>query len=159
MALLPEVVKTALGAQSFRQATREVSQAERESLSRCIGMDVDEWRSRFGAQLREAGNEALAQLREKMGAIKPDALAYTLAVLVDKASAMEGRTQLQNASVNIQVNNYSASGPSKGELLSSLGQMTANVTAAPVSEMRAVGEADRAQTEPIQLTAEVSRVG
>ena len=107
-ALIPEVVAAALGAKTFKQATRPVAQHEKDTLSRCIGMDVDEWRAQFAQQLRETGQELLAITRRDIELIKPDARAYTLAVLIDKASALEGRTSLQNASINLQINNYGA---------------------------------------------------
>jgi hypothetical protein len=105
-ALIPAVVSAALGAQTFRKATREIAQEEKDALSRVLRQDVDEWRSDFARQLRETGQELLALTRRDLALIKPDARAYTLAVLIDKASALEGRSALTNASVNIQVNNY-----------------------------------------------------
>jgi hypothetical protein len=138
--LLPNVVQAALGTQTLTQACRPISEAEKQSLSRAIKMDVDEWRMHFGAQLREAGDEALTQLRAKMGEIKPESLAYTLAVLVDKASAMEGRNQLQNATVNVQVNNYGTAGPTKADILSGLSSIAPSNESRPEAlEMAAMG--------------------
>ena len=107
--LIPAVVEAALGAKTFKQATKPLPQEDKDKLSRSIGMDVDEWRAQFAQQLRETGQELLAITRRDIELIKPDARAYTLAVLIDKASALEGRSQLTNASVNIQVNNYGTS--------------------------------------------------
>lgn len=117
-ALLKEVVKAATGGQTFKQATRAISLDEKESLGRSIGRDVDEWRAEFAEALRRTGSKLLSRLEESIDDIKPDALAYSLAVVADKASAIEGRNQVHAASVNIQVNNY---GPqSKDDLLASL---------------------------------------
>ncbi len=157
--LLPNVVQAALGAQTFKQACKPISQEEKDSLSRAIRMDVDEWRMHFGAQLRQAGDEALTQLRAKMGEIKPESLAYTLAVLVDKASAMEGRNQLQNATVNVQVNNYGTAGPTKADILSGLSSVGPSNESRPEAiEMAANGHGDT-EVESLQATPQVSEVG
>ncbi len=116
--LITEVIGAALGAQSFTGAVRALGQDEKQSLARAIRMDVDEWRSEFAAKLRETGSALLADLHARKDELKAGELAYSLAVCVDKAAALEGRSQLNASSVNIQVNNF---GPtSKDALLSQL---------------------------------------
>ncbi len=116
--LLKEVVIAATGGQTFKQATREISEREKESLSRAIGKDVDLWRADFAQALRRTGTKLLQRLEDSIDDIKPDALAYSLAVVADKAAALDGRNQVNAASVNIQVNNYGSA--SKEELLAAL---------------------------------------
>ncbi len=116
--LITDVIGAALGAKTFTQATRQISEPERQSLSRAIRMDVDEWRAEFAAKLRETGSALLADLHARKDELKAGELAYSLAVCVDKAATLEGRSQLNASSVNIQVNNF---GPtSKDALLSQL---------------------------------------
>ena len=116
--LIPEVVKAAVGAQSFTQATRELSKDDKKLLSRALRMDVEQWRSEFGNELRNTASEMLTLIKQELGDIPPAARAYTLAVLVDKAAALEGRSATQNAGVNIQINNYGDM--SKEELMAKL---------------------------------------
>lgn len=119
--IMKEVVRAAMGGKTFKQATREISNKEKDSLGRCLGKDVDLWRQEFAQELRATGSELLAQLRAKQDELKPGEIAYSLAVVVDKASSIEGRNQVLASSVNIQVNNYAgAGGPTKAELLASL---------------------------------------
>lgn len=117
-ALIPEVVAAAIGAKSFTKATRELTPDEAASLSRTLRMPIEEFRAELGQQLRETTAELLAITRRDLELIKPDSRAYTLAVLIDKAQALEGRNQVNNASVNIQVNNYGSA--TKDSLLASL---------------------------------------
>lgn len=116
--IIPDVVSAVCGTGTLRQATRALGQEQRDSLSRAIKMDVDEWRAEFAQQLRATAQELLAITRRDIEMIKPDARGYTIAVLVDKANAIEGRNQVHAASVNIQVNNFGPQG--KDELLASL---------------------------------------
>ena len=81
-------------------------------------MDVDEFRSQFSAQLRSTGALLLDQLQARANELKPGEIPFALSVMVDKAQAMDGRNALQNASVNIQVNNYGTA--PKQHLLSEL---------------------------------------
>ncbi len=116
--LITEVIGAALGAQSFTGATRALGEDEKQSLSRAIRMDVDEWRAEFASKLRETGSALLADLHARKNELKAGEIAYSLAVCVDKAAVLEGRSQLNASSVNIQVNNF---GPtSKDALLSQL---------------------------------------
>lgn len=116
--LIPAVVQSALGAKTFKQASKPLSEDQRDLLSRAIKMDVDEFRAHFASELRATGSLLLQQLKERANELKPDSIAYSLAVVVDKASAMDGRNALQNASINVVVNNY-GSAP-KDHLLSEL---------------------------------------
>lgn len=84
-------------------------------LSRGIGMDVAEWRKEFGQQLRETGTELLLILRKNLEELKPGEMAYTLAVLADKAQALDNRAPNLGSTLATQVNNYY--GISKEELL------------------------------------------
>lgn len=104
--LLPEVVKAALGAKSFKAATQPLSDDGKRYLAQALRQDVDEWRREFSGKLRSAADELLSLTIQEMGDIPPAARAYTLAVLVDKAQVLEGKTAMNGANVSVQINNY-----------------------------------------------------
>ena len=136
--LLPDVLQAALGAKTFTQASRPLSQQERDSLSRAIKMDVDEWRAQFSAQLRATGSALLEDLHRRKDELKAGELAYSLAVCVDKASILDGRNQLSASSVNIQVNNF---GPAtKDSLLNQLSGHIKQAEAAVVESLHSTPE-------------------
>ena len=110
-ALIPEALNALL---TQKLPSTALTANDERRLSYALGMSVDEWRKEFGTQLRETASELLTLTRAELARIKPDARAYTLAVLVDKATALEGRQSLNQASVNIQVNNF---GPNPRESL------------------------------------------
>lgn len=117
-ALIPAIVQAAMGGKTFRQASKPLSEDDRQLLSRGIRMDVDEWRREFAAQLREAGSELLAELRARRDELKPGEIAYALSVVADKSAALDARSQTLTTAVNQQVNNFY--GLSREELLSAL---------------------------------------
>ena len=105
--IIPAVVQAALGATTFTQATKELSEKDSKALSRALRQDVDQWRGEFAAQLRSAGSQLLTDLQDRASELKPGEIAYALSVVSDKHSALDGRAQLAGATVNVQVNNYS----------------------------------------------------
>jgi hypothetical protein len=129
--LLPAVVEAALGTKTFKQASKPLSEDQRALLSRAIKMDVDEFRSEFAQELRATGALLLKQLQERANELKPDAIAYSLAVVTDKANSIDGRAALQNASINVVVNNFGSS--PKTALLSELDGLGHTKQVHPVS--------------------------
>lgn len=146
-ALIPKAIAAAIGAKTFRQATRELTQLEADSLSRTLRMPIEEFRAELGQQLRETTAELLAITRRDLELIKPDSRAYTLAVLIDKAQALEGRNQVNNASVNIQVNNYGSA--TKDSLLASLQGRTQTTPSIITKHMDSLSEPIEALTDRI----------
>lgn len=120
-ALIPDLVQAALGAKSFRSAAAKLSTRQQAGLTRALATDVETFRQQFGARLRETAEELLEITKRDLELIKPDARAYTLAVLIDKASALEGRNQVQSATINLQVNNYGST--PKAELVAQLASL------------------------------------
>lgn len=104
--LIPACVSAALGARTFAQASKPLSDDQKDLLGRALKMDVDLFRQEFSAQLRSTAAGLLDQLQARMNELKPGEIPFALSVMVDKASTLDGRSALQNASVNIQVNNY-----------------------------------------------------
>jgi hypothetical protein len=127
-ALIPDVVSAALGARTFAQASKPLSDDQKDLLGRALRMDVDEFRAQFASQLRSTAAGLLDQLQARMNELKPGEIPFALSVMVDKANAMDGRSALNNASINVVVNNF---GPQKKDsLLSELDGLgsTKNVT-------------------------------
>lgn len=116
--LMPELVKAALGAKSFTGATEGLSHEGKKYLSQALKRDVDEWRGEFAAKLRAASEDLLDLTMQEMEQIPPAARAYTLAVLVDKAQALEGKSAMSAANVNVQINNFGSA--SKEDLIRKL---------------------------------------
>lgn len=116
--LIPDMVQAALGARTFAQASKPLSDDQKDLLGRALRMDVDEFRSQFSAQLRSTGALLLDQLQARANELKPGEIPFALSVMVDKANAMDGRNALQNASINLVVNNF-GSNP-KSSLLTEL---------------------------------------
>lgn len=116
--LIPDMVQAALGARTFAQASKPLSDDQKDLLGRALRMDVDEFRAQFSAQLRSTGALLLDQLQARANELKPGEIPFALSVMVDKAASLDGRNALQNASVNIQVNNYGTA--PKDNLLSEL---------------------------------------
>lgn len=104
--MIPETIMAALGARTFAQASKPLSDDQKDLLGRALRMPVDDFRAEFSAQLRSTAAGLLDQLQARMNELKPGEIPFALSVMVDKANAMDGRTMLQNASVNLQINNY-----------------------------------------------------
>lgn len=103
-----------------RDTSLPVSERDAIMLKRISGLSVDEFNEHLSARLRTIADKTVSRLEEKIDQdlIKPESIAFTLAVIEDKRARLEGRNQLQNASVNIQVNNYGKQ--SKAELIKQL---------------------------------------
>lgn len=120
--LIPSMVDAVLGAQSFRKAAAPLSDQERKIVARVLKPDVDQWRAEFCGKLRDASDRLLKLTVDKLEAIPPASRGYTLAVLVDKLQALEGKVALSSSNVNVQINHWSAthedgSPMSKAELM------------------------------------------
>lgn len=149
-ALIPGLVQAALGAKSFRSAAAKLSTRQQAGLTRALATDVETFRQQFGARLRETAEELLEITKRDLELIKPDARAYTLAVLIDKASALEGRAQVQSATINLQVNNYGDT--PKAELIAQL----ASLAPIPSSHAHELIRSDHANEPQLQSVEIVS---
>lgn len=113
--IIPDLVENIVsGKTGRRQIKADLSEPDKTRLSKVLSMDFDLFRERLGAEVGLAAEEIAALLRAKAHLIKPDALAYSLAVATDKAIALQGRSALSQAAINIQVNN---TGPTPRETL------------------------------------------
>lgn len=117
--LLPDAVKAALGAKAFSHAAAPLSEQGRQYLNQALRTDVDEWRKEFAAKLRTAADELLDTTMRDIESVPPSARGFLLAVLVDKAQAIENKNAMSGTAVNVQINHF-GSGMSKEDLIKRL---------------------------------------
>ncbi len=101
-----------------------VTGADRRVIARLSGIPAEEFVARVSAKLESVTEQVIERVREKLDidAYKPAELTFLLAVSLDKHARLTGRTQLANASVNIQVNNYGETTNKDDLIRSILGQ-------------------------------------
>ncbi len=116
--LVAPCVSAVTGGHALSHAMRPLAQAEKDSLSRALGTDVDAWRAEFSTQLRATSSRMLAALDRDLEELEPHNRAYALDVLIRNAALIEGRNLVHASSVNIQVNNYGET--SREQLIASL---------------------------------------
>ncbi len=85
-----------------------VSVEDRRQLTRITGESVEIFNERIALNLREIADLATQRIREKLESdeFKAGELGFILSVAHDKRLSLDGSRALNNASVNIQVNNY-----------------------------------------------------
>ncbi len=85
-----------------------VTNDDRRVLRRLTGWTQDEFNRELSTHLADFSAEVLNEMRSQLraGKYKPSELNFAFAVSEDKRARLDGRSSLQNASVNIQVNNY-----------------------------------------------------
>ncbi len=132
--IINDVVHAVMGGKALQKATAPLGQDAKESLSRAIKMDVDEWRAEFANKLRSAAEDLLELTVSELREIDPNNRAYALSVFCDKLVALDGRSSLASASVNIQVNNFGNA--SKSSLLD---QLSGNTNTRPAELIEATG--------------------
>ncbi len=149
--LIPPAVMAALGARTFAQASKPLSDDQKDLLSRALRMDVDEFRAQFAAQLRATGAGLIDLLQARMNELKPGEIPFALSVMVDKAAALDGRASLQNASVNIQVNNYGVT--AKDSLLGDLDGLTGVRNVSKDMDVRMASATTQAESSQSNISA------
>lgn len=88
--------------------TRPPSQTDLDRLNRVLGISVDEFNRRMSERLAILSNKIANRIEEKIDGdeFKPGELGFIFGVAEDKRRALDSRTQMGSAQVNIQVNNY-----------------------------------------------------
>ncbi len=117
--------------------TGPISEGDKQLLARIAGVSVETFNEMFSHDLREISVLATARIKEKLlnDEFKTGELAFVMTSATDKRALLDGSRALQNASVNIIVNQF---GPNpKDQLLTELDGMT-NVTPSKLSGL-AVG--------------------
>lgn len=94
---------------------------DRVAIQRLTGQTAEEFNSRLAEKLGSLADELVDSLRDDIanGRLKPGEKAFPMAVAIDKRNILDGRSQLQNAAVNIQVNNFNGR-LSKAEIMARL---------------------------------------
>jgi hypothetical protein len=84
------------------------------AVARFTGISAEEFQARLTDNLRAIADETTERIAQKLqaDAFKPNELTFLLAVTCDKLERANGRAAVQNASVNVQINNF---GPSSKE--------------------------------------------
>ncbi len=93
-----------------------VTSQDRQAITRLTGLSGDDFQTAVAARLAKLAEMVADRMEEKLEAdlYKPGELTFALAVILDKHSRSIGRTALQGASINVQVNNF---GPDNREIL------------------------------------------
>lgn len=100
---------------------RPASPDDVEALSRLTGQTIDEFNAMLSTELRGVAQDIMAVIKRKLAAdeFKSGELAFLFSVMQDKRMAMDGRNQVQNAAINIQINQHGTQ-LSKEDLISML---------------------------------------
>jgi hypothetical protein len=79
-----------------------------ERLERMLGMPIEQFNQRLAHKLALISDKIAERIEEKVDAdeFKPGELGFIFSVTEDKRRALDARTQVGAAQVNIQVNNY-----------------------------------------------------
>lgn len=131
-----------------------VTDSDRQMLNRIARETAEEFNERIGMKLRAIGDKVLAKIEEKLDAdqFKTSELAFVYSVAHDKRLSLDGSRALQNASVNIQVNNF---GPNPKESLLNELEGLRNVTPPPPQksspEPKETTNTDQREAAPIPV--------
>jgi hypothetical protein len=109
------------------------TEEDRRHLTRITGMTADEFNAKLSAKLQVLSDKIAKRIEEKIdeNAFKPGELPFAFSVMEDKRARLDGRNGVNNAQINVQVNNYGDR--SRDEIIGSLfgnKGMTLNVTGA-----------------------------
>ena len=106
---------------------------DRKTLARITGEPVEVFNERFAQKLRIVSDKAIDRIEQKLDndEFKTGELAFVMTSATDKRLALDGSRALQNASVNITVNQF---GPHpKDQLLSELDGLSNAKLVSPIT--------------------------
>lgn len=86
----------------------ELPAQDREALARAVKMPYDTFVESISHHLQEIAFSCSERIKEKLAdnEYRPSELNFLIAIALDKNSRLAGRSALQNASINVQVNNF-----------------------------------------------------
>jgi hypothetical protein len=92
-----------------------------EALSRLTGETIDQFNARLSQKLATVADSVVEKIKQKLAGdqFKAGELAFLFSVMHDKRMALDGRSQLTNASINVQINQIGGN-LSKDDLISML---------------------------------------
>lgn len=133
--LMTEKLITGKGGEIVSRAGK-ASEKDQQIFKRIVGESVEVFNSRLSSMLGEVSEDVVHVIKRKLAndEFKPGELAFLFSVMHDKRLSMDGRSQVSNASINVQVNNY-GSATSKADLIAMLeGRKPGQVTELPVEK-------------------------
>lgn len=100
---------------------RTVSEKDRQLFQRVTGDSVEKFNQMIAEKLGTIGSKVLEKIEAKLelDEFKTSELAFLYSVMHDKRQSVEGRAQVANAAINIQVNQYGTQ-VSKSDLIAML---------------------------------------
>lgn len=127
---------------------------DKAMLARVAGISADEYFARLNVKLRSIADKTAERIAEHLEAntFKPSDLTWLMATTVDKMKILDGKLQLANASVNVQINNF---GPrTREEVIAALTGQLPDVPATPQPQSVPASSPDLSTTAtPITLEA------
>lgn len=104
--LLEKLPSAILEGASIRKVAMSegMSQKSASLLAHAIQTPIEEFNARLADKLGEAANVYLDILKDRAHEMPLASVGYTLAVLIDKRTALTGRTNPAGTSVNLQIN-------------------------------------------------------
>lgn len=108
------------GGVKFKEVAGPLNQFEKRVLKRAIGQTWEEFSEKLAIQIQKATIDAVDRLQDAINKnkIPPQNLPFAVAMLTDKALALQSKTAIKSASVNVQINNYGEA--TKEELIARL---------------------------------------
>lgn len=116
-----EKLVTGQGGEIKNVSRREADKHDRNLFQRIAGESVEIFNTRLSEKLGKVSEDVIEVIKRKLAAdeFKTSELAFLFSVMHDKRLSMDGRAQVTNASINVQVNNY-GSAASKADLIAML---------------------------------------
>lgn len=86
----------------------EITPDERKAIRKVAGMSVEAFNARMSQRLQELADKCADRIEQDLdsGAHKPGEMAFLYSVIEDKRARLDGRNAVQNAQINVQVNNF-----------------------------------------------------
>lgn len=132
-----------------------ITERDARALTRITGLTVEEFNARLVEKLNHIADLASDRIIEKLEAneFKANELGFIQSVAIDKRAMVDGRNQVNAASVNIQVNNYGSA--SKDDLLAMLsGPRTSQQPPVEITPPKPAFEPLQASPETVEERAE-----
>lgn len=99
-----------------------VRETDKRAITRLTGWAPEQFNEKLGLELQSIVTKVVSRIEDKLDAdeYKPNELTFLFAVIEDKRARLDGRAQLANGSVNVQINNFGPATLSRAEIMSSL---------------------------------------
>lgn len=114
----------------------DMSFRDREMLTRVAKVSVEEFNARLAEKLGALGDQIADKIKEKLDKdlFKTNELSFAMVAALQQRANLDGRNALANANIAIQVNNFSAGGKTREEMIAALNPENIIAAARPVEE-------------------------